>query len=287
MASKIPRVASSARQVLSQAPRTLVTRVARPARLAVFTHVQRRYASGAPHYDPAPPQIETILKDNHAEPHTAEDWKEIGVSALQGCSTQAEREAVQEYITNAVKPKLTDEEIIAVASQVGVPLTTPEHLAAGHAVFKNLMKAATIAEAEALFVYFERTGEFPADIKSALNEQLTKALASPPAAGHHDDHHDDHGHGHGAAHVDAKEGFGVRTNWVQSAGDSANHAVDWMVLGPWCHSLQLYPLPPHALEVQRGQQAIPHTLDPQVRLMAGRMAVKKRATHKVDRAGWF
>lgn len=137
------------------------------------------------------------------------------MSALQGCRTQAERGAVQEYITNAIKPTLTDEEIIAVSSQVGVHLTTPEHLAAGHAVFKNMMKAATIAEAEALFVYFERTGEFPADIKSALNEQLTEAIASPPAADHHD-HHDDHGHGHGAAHVDAKEGFGI--GWYLALG---------------------------------------------------------------------
>jgi hypothetical protein len=212
MASKIPRAASKARQLLSQsAVRTSAPRLAPSARPAVFTHVQRRYASGAPHYDPAPPQIEHILKENHAEPHNAEDWKEIGVSALRGCSTQAERDAVQEYITNALKPKLTDEEIIAVASQVGVALTTPEHLAAAHKVFKNLMKAATITEAEALFAYYERTGEFPADIKAALNESFSKALTSGEEAAHHDDHDDHgHGHGHGAAHGAASESFGVR-----------------------------------------------------------------------------
>jgi hypothetical protein len=212
MASKIPRAASTARQLLSQSSaRTPASRLARSARSAVFTHVQRRYASGTPHYDPAPPQIEFILKENHAEPHNAEDWKEIGVSALRGCSTQAERDAVQTYITNAIKPTLTDEEIIAVASQVGVAVTTPEELAAAHKVFKDLMKAATLTETETLFAYFERTGEFPADIKTALNESLTKSLASAGEAAAHHDHHDGHGHGHGhgAAHGAASESYGV------------------------------------------------------------------------------
>jgi hypothetical protein len=177
-------------------------------RTAFITHAQRRYASGTPHYDPAPPQIETVLKENEAEPHSPEEWKEIGQSALRDCATQAERDAVQEYITNAMKPTLTDEEIIAVASQVGVSLTTPEHLVAAHAVFKNLMKAATLAEVETLFKYFEKTGGFPTDIKNALNESFTKALAAPPVADH--GQHDDHGHApspHGAEH--AKESFGV------------------------------------------------------------------------------
>jgi hypothetical protein len=93
------------------------------------------------------------LKENHAEPHTPEEWKAIGQSALTACKTQAERDAVQEYIANAIKPTLTDEEIIAVASQVGVSLTSPEDLAAARLVFKNMLKAATFAEAETLFLY--------------------------------------------------------------------------------------------------------------------------------------
>jgi hypothetical protein len=210
MASKIPRAASAARQVLSQSARTAATHVASSARPATFTHIQRRYASGGFHYEPAPPQVEQILKENHAEPHTPEEWKEIGISALQSCSTQAEREAVQEYITNTIKPTLTDEEVLAVASQAGVALLTPEDVAAGQAAINSIFKTASMSEAEALFRYFERTGEFPADIKAALNEQLSKALALPAASASHHDHHDDHGHGHGSAHhAETKEAFGV------------------------------------------------------------------------------
>jgi hypothetical protein len=111
-----------------------------------------------------------------------------------------------------MKPTLTDEEIIAVASQTGVSLTSPEDVAAAHVVFKNVMKAATISEAETLFRYFEQTGEFPKDIKSALNESFTKALTSPPvAAAGHGDHGEllthEHAPAHGGAH--AKESFGV------------------------------------------------------------------------------
>jgi hypothetical protein len=148
------------------------------------------------------------LKENHAEPHTPEEWKEIGQSALNACKTQAERDAVQEYIANAIKPTLTDEEIIAVASQVGVSLTSPEDLAAARLVFKNMMKAATFAEAETLFLYYDKTGEFPVDFNSALRESLTKTLSAASAGDH--GHHDAHEHApahHGAEH--AKESFGV------------------------------------------------------------------------------
>ncbi|KIW07726.1 uncharacterized protein PV09_01656 [Verruconis gallopava] len=219
MAATAPRVASVARQLTWRSIRIPRAIAQAPVRPAFFSHIHRRYASGTPHYDPAPPQIEYILYKQHAEPHTPEDWKEIGQSALQNCETQAERDAVQEYITNALKPSLTDEEVIAVASQVGTQITTPEELAAAHVVFKNMIKAATLAEAETLFKYYDQTGEFPAEIKAALSESLTKALASPTASnGAHGDHghHDTHGHSshHGGEH--AKESFGI--GWYLALG---------------------------------------------------------------------
>lgn len=271
MAANIPRVAPSARQLLSGSLRGPPSRIALSlARQSPLRpHLLPSVATQLRNYATPPPDLQTLY--NNYKPKSSEEWAALEADALKNLTTDAEKQEARRMLqaaksidaaayvdltaaTDKRKPVFSDDEVIAASTELGVQLRTPEDLVAAQGVFKSVMAVASIEQENMLFEYYDVNGKFPGEVRKALKQRLEGAVAAGGAgAGGHDDHghHDDHHAAPAHAEASSNESFGVSLfSILHIRVSELTTSIGWLVARTRRHSLQLHPLPHNALKSQ-------------------------------------